>query len=175
VTAPSDWTAAPGKKRGGKGPHPRGAQISDAVSSANEIVKSPTYVEDFGTRAPSAAGVAFVVTNAAKWRTAWNVAKKGYEYASEQRAAWEADALAQMDALKPAFQYAQARDASLAQKYSATAKYMNEASAIATRAASSRKAAKKAADKGAPAPATSAAPVATAATDAAAPVTAPAK
>jgi hypothetical protein len=49
-----------------------------------------------------------------------------------------------MDALKPAFDYAASRDAGLAEKYSATTKYLGETSAIAARAVTVRKAKAKA-------------------------------
>jgi hypothetical protein len=103
-------------------------------------VGSPEYRADFGPYAPTAEEIAFLVTNAARWRAAWLAAKQAVKYASEQRTAWERDALARMDALKPMFDYVVSRDASAAAQYSATAKYMGEAAAIAARAASSRKA-----------------------------------
>jgi hypothetical protein len=137
---PDDWEPAPGKKRGGKGQRPKGVQISGAVAAAKELAKATTYVEDFGNRAPPAAQVAFVVTNAAKWRATWQGAKKFLAYAAEQRAAWENDALAQMDALKPAFDYATSRDTALAEKYAATSKFLAVNQVIAARAVSTRKA-----------------------------------
>ena len=65
---PKEWVPAPGKRRGGKGSRPRGAQITSAVAAAKELTQSASYVADFGSRAPAAPQVAFVVTNAAKWR-----------------------------------------------------------------------------------------------------------
>jgi hypothetical protein len=136
---PAGWVAAPGTKRSPKGLRPRGAQISNAVAAAKEITESATYAADFGSRAPAAGQVAFVVTNAAKWRAVWHTAKAFLTYASEQRATWENDALAQMDALKPAFNYAASRDGTVTEKYSATAKYLAENSQIAERGAAQRK------------------------------------
>ena len=164
---PDGWVPAPPKGRRVRGLRPKGAQISDAVAAADELGKSSTYVEDFGSRAPAAAQVAFVVTNAAQWRSTWQASKRACEYAAQQRAVWENDAMAQMDALKPAFDYAMTRDASVSAKYAATAKYLGETNAIAARAASSRKAAAKAAAKG-----SKGAQGATAATEPAAPAAA---
>jgi len=48
--------------------------------------------------------------------------------------------LAQMDALKPAFDYATSRDTGLAEKYSATTKYLGVTSAIAARGVTVRRA-----------------------------------
>jgi hypothetical protein len=141
---PQQWVPTPKKKRGARGLRPRGVQVSSAQAVAKEITQSPTYVADFGSRAPAAGQVAFVVTNAAKWRDTWQGAKKFFQYASEQRAAWENDALAQMDALKPAFEYAASRDSTVAEKYAATSKYLGETNAIAERAAVVRKVTAKA-------------------------------
>ena len=115
-------------------------QIANAAAVAKEITESPTYVADFGARAPAAAQVAFVVTNAAKWRDTWAAAKKFFVYASEQRAAWENEALVQANTLKPAFEYAASRDTTVSEKYAATSKFLGATNAIATRAATSRKA-----------------------------------
>jgi hypothetical protein len=161
---PAGWVPAPGKKRGPKGLRPKGAQISNAVAAAKEITESATYAADFGSRAPAAGQVAFVVTNAAKWRAVWQTAKAFCTYASEQRATWENDALAQMDALKPAFNYAASRDGTVEEKYSATAKYLGENSQIAERAVTVRKENAKAKAKAAAGgTATAAAPAAPAA------------
>jgi hypothetical protein len=163
---PDGWVPAPKKKRGAQGLRPKGVQITGAQAAAKELTQSSTYVADFGSRAPAAAQVAFVVTNAAKWRDTWQASKKFFEYSSEQRAKWENDALAQMDALKPAFDYAASRDTGLAEKYSATTKYLGETNAIAARAATVRKAKAKAKKGATPAsPAASPAPVAVVATE----------
>ena len=138
---PSGWSARPAKKKGGtRGRRPRRAQVTNAMGVAQEIVESATYAEDFGSRAPTAANVAFVVANAAKWREIWEAARQFARYAAEQRAAWDQEALAQMEALKPAFEYVASRDASAVQSYSATAKYLTATSEIAARAASARRA-----------------------------------
>jgi hypothetical protein len=141
---PADWVPAPRKKRGARGLRPKAVQVTNAEAAAKEITASTTYVADFGSRAPAAPQVAFVVTNAVKWRDTWQAAKKFFAYASEQRATWENDALAQMDALKPAFTYAASRDGTIAEKYSATSKFLGATNAIASRAATSRKAKAKA-------------------------------
>jgi len=137
---PEGWTPVLKKKRSARGLRPKGVQITSAVAAAKELTQSATYATDFGSRAPAAAQVAFVVTNAAKWRDTWQAAKKFFAYASEQRATWENDAVAQMDALKPAFDYAASRDTTVAEKYAATSKYLGATNAIAERAATVRKA-----------------------------------
>jgi hypothetical protein len=132
---------APKKKRSGpRGSRPRRAQIAVAAAVATELAESGTYVEDFGARAPAAAQIAFVVANAAKWRDTWHAAKAFFEYASEQRARWEDDASAHMNALKPMFDYATSRDVRVADRYAATTKYLGATKAIAERGAASRKA-----------------------------------
>jgi hypothetical protein len=141
---PAAWVPTPKKKRGAQGHRPRGVQLTSAQAVAKELSGSATYSADFGSRAPAAAQVAFVLTNAAKWRDTWQAAKRFFVYASEQRATWENDALAQMDALKPAFEYAASRDGTVAEKYAATAKYLGEANAIAARGVTVRKARAKA-------------------------------
>ena len=141
---PAGWVAVQKKKRSAHGLRPKGVQTTSAQSVAKELTGSATYAADFGSRAPAAAQVAFVMTNAAKWRDTWQAAKKFFVYASEQRATWENDALAQMDALKPAFDYAASRDGTVTEKYAATAKYLGETNAIAARAVTVRKAKAKA-------------------------------
>jgi hypothetical protein len=79
------------------------------------------------------------MTNAAKWRETWQGVKKYFAYCSEQRAIWESAAFAQMDTLKPAFEYFEQRDPKAAEKYPATTKYLSAGSAIASRAAEKRK------------------------------------
>lgn len=153
------WEPSPKRGRARTGLRPKAAQAANAAAVAKEITESTTYVADFGSRAPAAAQVAFVVTNAAKWRETWQAARRFFVYASEQRAAWENTALAQMDALKPAFSYATTRDATVEEKYAATAQYLGATNAIAARAATSRKAKAKE-KKGATAPAPAVAPVA---------------
>ncbi len=170
-STPKAWKPRPKRKRGAAtGPRPKGPQIANAVPAANEIASSPTYVEDFGNKAPSPVVVAFLVTNAASWRTVWEAATKFATYAAEQRAAWEEAALGQMDTLKPSFDFVTSRDPSVADRYSATAKFMAAGSAIAKRAVETRKAnAKAKAAKGngaatgnaAASPAPAAAPAAT--------------
>jgi hypothetical protein len=163
-TPPSGWEPTPKKKRGPRGLRPKAVQIASAVAVAKELTGSATYQADFGSRAPSAAQVAFVVTNAAKWRATWAAAKKFYAYAAEQRATWENEALVHMDKLKPAFEYVTARDPVVAEKYSATSKYLGATNAIAARAATVRKANEKAKKGGAaalPAAAATATPAAT--------------
>ena len=141
---PVGWVPAPKKKRGAQGLRPKGVQMTSAQTVAKELAGSATYSADFGSRAPAAAQVAFVMTNAAKWRDTWQAARKFLVYASEQRATWENDALVQMDALKPAFEYAASRDGTVAEKYAATTKYLGETNAIAARAVTVRKAKAKA-------------------------------
>jgi hypothetical protein len=134
------WEPAPKKKRGSRGLVPKAAQATNANAVAKELTESATYVADFGARAPSAANVAFVVTNAAKWRETWLAARKFMTYAAEQRANWENEALVHMDKLKPAFEYVTSRDPTVAEKYAATSKYLGATNAIAARAATVRKA-----------------------------------
>jgi hypothetical protein len=162
IPAPREgWEPSPAKKRGTHGLRPKGVQASTAQAVATEITQSATYTADFGTRAPAAGQVAFVITNAAKWRDTWQAARKFFVYAAEQRAVWENQALAQMDALKPAFEYAASRDGTVAEKYAATAKYLGATNAIAARGATTRKAKaklKKTETPPAPPPAPTAAP-----------------
>jgi hypothetical protein len=80
-----------------------------------------------------------MMTNAAEWRDTWQAATKYLAYCSEQRATWENASLAQMDTLKPAFEYLEQRDPKAAEKYPATTKYLGAGSAITTRAAEKRK------------------------------------
>ncbi len=134
------WEPGPKKKRGRHGPRPVAVQNANASAVARELTESRTYAEDFGSRAPAAAQVAYVVTNAAKWRELWTGLKRYFAYVSEQRALWEDSALAQMNALKVPFDYAASRDAKLAEKYAATSKYLGAGTAIAQRALLSRKA-----------------------------------
>jgi hypothetical protein len=141
------WEPSPKKKGSPKGLRPKGVQATNAPAVAKELTQSTTYVADFGTRAPAAAQVAFVVTNAAKWRDTWEGARRFFVYAAEQRAVWENEALAQMDALKPAFEYAASRESAVAEKYAATSKYLGATNAIAERAATVRKAKAKAETK----------------------------
>lgn len=156
---PKGWVPATKKRGGPIGLRPKTTQIANAVSAAKELASSTTYENDFGTRAPPAAQIAYVVTNAAKWRDLWQGAKAFFAYASEQRAVWENDALTQMDALKPAYEYAASREAGVADKYAATGKFLGATNAIAARAATSRKAKTKAGKAKESTPAAAAAPV----------------
>lgn len=152
-STPTGWRASPTKaKRGFRGQRPKGDQITNATTAASELQKSTTYVADFGAAAPDPNAIAFTLTNAAKWRDHWATAQKWYEYCSEQRIAWENEAMGQMATLQPPFDYAASRNPSLATKYRATARFMDATKAIGQRAAASRKAAtaeKKAAAKAA--------------------------
>ena len=144
--APREGWQRTKKKRGARGRRLQAVQATNAVAAANELATSTTYVEDFGTRAPSAEIVSFLILNAAEWRDAWAEAEKFSAYCAEQRAAWEAEALAQMSALKPAFDYVAARDSAAMQKYAATARYLGAAKVVAARANATKKA-KAAAEK----------------------------
>jgi hypothetical protein len=164
LAMPTGWEPTPKKRTSARGPRPRGAQITDAAAAAKEITQSSTYEDDFGPHAPPAAQVAFVTANAATWRTTWQQAKRFYAYCTEQRAAWEGEAISQMDTLKPAYAYLAERDPKAAGNYPATARYLDAGSVIATRAGASRKAKTLAKAKAA----TSAAPPSPAVTSAAA-------
>jgi hypothetical protein len=136
---PTGWEPTPKKRTSARGLRPRGAQVTDAAAAAKELSESPTYASDLGPHAPPADQVAFMMTNAAEWRDTWQAATKYLAYCSEQRATWENASLAQMDTLKPAFEYLEQRDPKAAEKYPATTKYLGAGSAITTRAAEKRK------------------------------------
>jgi hypothetical protein len=115
-------------------------QIANASSAASEILKSTTFVQDFGPHAPSQTTLGFLMANADSWRTTWEGASQFAAYAAEQRAAWEAAAQAEMATFQPAFELATTTEPAVAKKYTATAKYLGARSAISKRAASTRKA-----------------------------------
>jgi hypothetical protein len=142
------WEPTPRKRKGPQGLRPKATQAANASAVAKELTESATYGTDFGSRAPAAAQVAFVITNAAKWRETWQAAKKFLAYSAEQRATWDNEALVHMDKLKPAFDYVTSRDPTVAEKYAATSKYLGATNAIAARAATVRKANAKAKAKG---------------------------
>jgi hypothetical protein len=163
---PEGWKARPAKGRGkSRGPRMAKEQVTSAVAAAGEIARSPTYAEDFGPRAPSATTVGFLMTNAAKWRTEWDHAEAYLAYVAEQRQAWENATLDQMQTLKPAFAFVASREPAVAEKYTATAKFLAARSASAKRAASTRREKRLANGK---APAAAASP-----SEPAAPATAP--
>jgi hypothetical protein len=151
---PVGWRPSkPTVKRGFRGLRLKGDQITNATSAATELQASPTYAADFGATAPSPTALAYTLTNASAWREHWAAADKWAQYCSEQRIAWENEAMGQMSTLKPTFDYAVSRAPDLATKYRATARFMDTTSAIGKRAAASRKASeseKKKAAKAAP-------------------------
>ena len=137
---PKDWKARPAKGRGGT----RGAkltkdQVTSAAAAAGEITKSATYAADFGPHAPSQATLGFLMGNSTRWRAEWEHASQYLTYAAEQRAAWDQAILTQMDTLKQAFDFVASREPAVAEKYSATAKFLDARSAAAVRAANTRK------------------------------------
>jgi hypothetical protein len=141
---PEEWTPAAKTKRSARGLRPRGAQTRIAAAVAEELAQAPSYADHFGSHAPDAKMIAFLMTNAVAWRDTWHAAKKLLEYATEQRATWENAAMEQMEALKPPFEYVASRDHTVAETYAATAKYLGETRAIAVRGARVRKAKAKA-------------------------------
>jgi hypothetical protein len=158
IGTPEGWKPMPKKKTSARGQRPRGPQVTDATAAAKELTQSPTYGSDFGTHAPSAGQIGFVMTNAATWRDRWQQAKMFLAYCAEQRATWEDAALGQMDTLKPVFDFLTQREPKVVERYPVTGKYLGVASTIATRGAASRKAKAKEAAKSAPAEAPAATP-----------------
>ena len=140
IATPEGWRPTPKKRKSARGQRPRGAQVTDAAAAAKEISQSATYTSDFGAHAPTAGQIAFVVNNAASWRARWQAAQAFTMYCSEQRATWETAALAQMDTLKPLFDFLAQREPKVAEKYPVTGKYLGVGSTIARRASESRKA-----------------------------------
>jgi hypothetical protein len=138
---PEGWTHIAVKRHGGaRGPRPKQGQITNAEAAADELLKSPTYAEDFGPRVPSAAALGYLMSNSAKWRAEWAKAKRYLTYASDQRAAWEKETLDQMGVFHHAFAFVASREPAVTEKYPATAKYLAATSTIATRAGKTRKA-----------------------------------
>jgi hypothetical protein len=134
----TDWKPKPVGR--GKGARAKAAQISNAVAAAKEIGGSTTYAEDFGPHAPSQALFAHLLLGASGWRGQWTSAKRWTAYAAEQNAAWWVAALGVATLLQPAFEYAIARDPTIAEKYPAAKQFIEAGSLIGKRAASVRKA-----------------------------------
>ncbi|HEY2516388.1 MAG TPA: hypothetical protein VGI39_36205 [Polyangiaceae bacterium] len=148
--APKEWVEPTRSRKSPTGSRPRGAQVTGQKAVAAEIGNSTSYTKDFGTKAPSPDTLTFLLTNAAKWRDVWTVTLRFAAYAAAQRAAWEDEAAAQMDILKPVFDFVVGRDASVGNRYKATGKYLAVGSTISKRAASTKKKKKAASKQGAP-------------------------
>jgi hypothetical protein len=144
-TVSTDWKAAPRGR--GKGARARQAQVSNAAAAAKEIAGSATYAADFGPHAPSQARVAHFLAGASGWRSQWVGAKRWVAYSAEQNAVWWDAALAIASLFQPAFEYAIARDPTIAEKYPAMLQFIESGTVIAKRAASVRKARKPAVKK----------------------------
>jgi hypothetical protein len=137
---PKDWKARPTAGRGRtRGTKLTKDQVTSAAAAAGEITKSATYATDFGPHAPSQATLGFLMNNSAQWRAEWEHASQYLTYAAEQRAAWDQAVLGQMDTLKQAFDFVASREPAVTEKYSATAKFLEARSAVAERAANTRK------------------------------------
>jgi hypothetical protein len=135
---PTDWK--PAKIGRGKGARPKEGQAANAVTAGKELANSTTYVEDFGSNAPSQTQLAHLMAGAAAWRGQWVASKRYTAYAAEQNASWWEAALAAADLLQPVFDYAVARDASVTERYPGMTQFMQALSGIAKRAAKTRKA-----------------------------------
>ena len=155
---PAGWKKTKWPKPKG-GLRPKRAQIANLTGSAGELQKSKTYATDFGNKAPDPQVLATSMTTASGWRDSWVAAKEWLAFCSDQRRLWEEDALEKVAALKPAFDYASANDASIAKEYPATMQLMDAPSEIAERGAAVRKAKRQA--KSAPVPSASTPPAVT--------------
>jgi hypothetical protein len=151
---PTDWK--PSKWVGPReGTRPTATQVDAADPAAAELQKSTTYVEDFGANAPPAGQVAQNLLTSSQWRGEWETARNWLAYCSEQRRLWEDQSLADVAALKPAWDYAVSRDPSVAKRYPSTKLLVGARSEVAARAGAKRKAAnaaKKAAAAQSPSP-----------------------
>jgi hypothetical protein len=135
---PTDWK--PAKVGRGNGARPKGGQAANAATAGQELTTSTTYVEDFGSKAPSQTQLAHLMAGAGAWRGQWVASKRYTAYSAEQNATWWEATLDAADLLQPAFDYAVARDPSVADRYPGLTQFMQALSGIAKRAARTRKA-----------------------------------
>jgi len=109
--------------------------------------ESTTWVDDFGSKAPDPKALAANLLTASQWRDAWVLANNWLAYCADQRRVWEDAAFTEVGELKPLFDYASARDATIAKRYPSTKLIVVARSASAQRGATTRKNNKKKAAK----------------------------
>jgi hypothetical protein len=108
---------------------------------------STTWVADFGSNAPDPKVLAANLTTASSWRDSWSIAVAWAAYCSEQRRLWEDAAFSMVSELKPLFDYASAKDPTIAKRYPSTKLVVDARSVSAQRGATTRKNQKKKATK----------------------------
>ncbi len=143
---PKSWTKSK-RVRPKEGLKPTASQTDAVAGAAIEMRESTTWVDDFGSKAPDPTSTADILVTASQWRDAWVTASKWVAYCADQRRVWEDAAFTEVGELKPLFDYASVRDASIAKRYSSTKLIVGARSASAQRGATTRKNNKKKAAK----------------------------
>jgi len=132
------------------------SQVAAVPDAITELQSFANYVGVFGITAPDPAQLTQRVNVAYQWTMLLSQTAAWYKYAkSQQGMAWK-DAILLLDALKPPFDLAATANPAMLSQYPSIARLLGSKSAVAKRAASTRKK-NKAAAQAAPAPAQQAA------------------
>lgn len=118
------------------------AQAACGPALSQELSAAKNAEADFGPHIPPLAPIGARIAVSAKWTVERNRAEAWRDYVREEEVAAWSPALADLDALAPAFAYAVSRDPSIALRYPQLALFYKMRSQVAAKAQQTRKAKK---------------------------------